>query len=384
MSIQTYGSNLYILANQFPDASKHFRTFIPIRADCATYVYYFCGRTQFEDVRYTIAHTKVSHAWFEANDFRKRIPLNASKETGEKTILRGISGMVSPGEILAMLGPSGSGKTTLLSAIGGRIKNGRGHLSGKILYNEIPYTKELKRRTGFVSQDDVLYDNLTVSETLLYAANLRLPQELTKEEKVARVEAVIEELGLQKCKDTRLGGGSGYFSRGVSGGERKRVSIGHEMLMNPSLLLLDEPTSGLDSTISLKIIRTLKNLASCGTTVITTTRQPSSLFFHLFNKILLLSDGCALYYGQRSDAMSYFESLGFTPTFATNPADFLLDLANGEYFPHKHQSVLLRRLTEKANKYFGRCRTREGKRETTIVNGITIQHDLEWRHKCGF
>lgn len=186
----------------------------------------------------------------------------------------------------------------------------------------------MKRRTGFVMQDDVLFQHLTVKETLVYAAYLRLPRsEFTKAAKVQRAEDVLTELGLQKCKDTVIGG---PFVRGISGGERKRVSIGHEMLTDPSLLLLDEPTSGLDSTIALKIIHTLQDLAKGGRTVITTIHQPSSIIFHTFTKLLLLSEGHTLYYGLGSEAMNYFQSVGCEPSFATNPADFLLDLASGQ------------------------------------------------------
>lgn len=141
-----------------------------------------------------------------------------------------------------------------------------------------------------------------------------------------RVEAIIAELGLEKCQHTMIGN---TFLRGVSGGERKRVSIGHEMLVDPSLLLLDEPTSGLDSTTASRIIVTLQELARGGRTIITTIHQPSSRIFQMFDKLILLSGGQLLYYGRANAAMAYFTSLGFAPSFATNPADFLLDLANG-------------------------------------------------------
>lgn len=234
--------------------------------------------------------------------------------------------MVSPGEILAMLGPSGSGKTTLLTALGGRLS---GHLSGKITYNGQPFSGSIKRRTGFVAQDDVLYPHLTVFETLLFTALLRLPQTVSKQDKVQHVEHVIQELGLNRCQNSMIGG---PLFRGISGGEKKRVSIGQEMLINPSLLLLDEPTSGLDSTTALRILTTVKGLANGGRTVITTIHQPSSRLYHMFDKLLLLSEGCPIYYGMASTAVEYFSSIGFAPSITTiNPADLLLDLANGKF-----------------------------------------------------
>ncbi|GMJ05217.1 ATP-binding cassette G9 [Hibiscus trionum] len=243
--------------------------------------------------------------------------------SGEKVILNGINGIVQPGEMLAMLGPSGSGKTTLLTALGGRLG---GHLAGIITYNGKPFSNSMKRNTGFVTQDDVLYPHLTVTETLVFTALLRLPNSFTKQDKITHAEAVIDQLGLVNCKDCIIGD---PFLRGVSGGERKRVSIGQEMLINPSLLFLDEPTSGLDSTTAQRIVSTLLELAKGGRTVVLTIHQPSSRLFYMFHKVLLLSDGNPLYFGEGSGAMEYFSSIGYAPSVAMNPSDFLLDLSNG-------------------------------------------------------
>ncbi|GFP78589.1 ABC transporter g family member 9 [Phtheirospermum japonicum] len=267
---------------------------------------------QFEDVIYTI---KIE----QSGCFPKN-----PKKSQEKTILKGISGIVLPGEMLAMLGPSGSGKTTLLTALGGRLATG--HLSGSTTYNNKPFSNAMKRNTGFVTQDDVLYPHLTVTETLVYTALLRLPRTLTKDEKTQHAEAVIAQLGLSRCRNSIIGGA---FLRGVSGGERKRVSIGQEMLINPSLLFLDEPTSGLDSTTAQKIVSTLWELANGGRTIVMTIHQPSSRLFYMFHKVLLLSEGNPLYFGKGSGALDYFSSVGFAPSVAMNPSDFLLDLANG-------------------------------------------------------
>ncbi|CAM8903953.1 unnamed protein product [Rhodiola kirilowii] len=241
----------------------------------------------------------------------------------EKTILNGITGVIFPGEMLAMLGPSGSGKTTLLSALGGRLG---GKLSGKVTYNNQPFSGAIKRQTGFVAQDDVLYPHLTVEETLIFTALLRLPKSLTWDEKSQHVEQVIAELGLSRCRNSMIGG---PLFRGISGGEKKRVSIGQEMLINPSLLLLDEPTSGLDSTTAQRIMTTVKRLATAGRTVITTIHQPSSRLYHMFDKVILLSEGRSIYYGSASSALDYFSSVGYSTPLNINPADLLLDLANG-------------------------------------------------------
>ncbi|KAL8505936.1 hypothetical protein ACS0TY_016967 [Phlomoides rotata] len=233
--------------------------------------------------------------------------------------------------MLAMLGPSGSGKTTLLTALGGRLGS---RLTGRMSYNGKPFSNAMKRNTGFVTQDDILYPHLTVTETLVYTALLRLPRTLMKGEKVQLAEAVITQLGLTRCKNSIIGG---PFLRGVSGGERKRVSIGQEMLINPSLLFLDEPTSGLDSTTAQKIVSTLSELAEGGRTIVMTIHQPSSRLFYMFHKVLLLSEGNPLYFGKGSTAMDYFSSVGFAPSVAMNPADFLLDLANGVSTADSHE-----------------------------------------------
>ncbi|XP_072967375.1 ABC transporter G family member 14 [Typha angustifolia] len=255
----------------------------------------------------------------------------------EKTILNGMTGMVCPGEMLAMLGPSGSGKTTLLTALGGRLSC-KLLSSGKITYNGQPFNSAMKRRTGFVAQDDVLYPHLTVFETLRYTALLRLPRTLSPAEKAAQAEGVMLELGLGRIANSMIGGVRGV--RGVSGGERKRVSIGLEMLVDPSLLLLDEPTSGLDSTTAAKILGTLRRMAGEGRrTVVVTIHQPSSRLYHMFDKVLLLSaDGSPFYYGRAADALPYFASIGFASSLSVNPADLLLDLANGIAPDSNHSS----------------------------------------------
>ncbi|KAH9556799.1 hypothetical protein CY35_07G049200 [Sphagnum magellanicum] len=179
---------------------------------------------------------------------------------------------------------------------------------------------------GFVTQDDVMFPMLTVRESLLFAALLRLPNSMTRIQKIQRADTVLKELGLERCKNTIIGG---TFVRGVSGGERKRTSIGYEILVDPSLLYLDEPTSGLDSTTALRILKVLQKNAQVGRGIVATIHQPSSRMFHMFDKLILLSEGYAIFAGYAKDAMDYFSSLSLTPQIAMNPADFLLDLATG-------------------------------------------------------
>ncbi|XP_004496215.1 ABC transporter G family member 21 [Cicer arietinum] len=271
---------------------------------------------KFEDVSYSITLT---------NQKNKGCVLGKEPKVTRK-VLNGVTGIAKPGELTAMLGPSGSGKTTLLTALAGRLT---GKVSGTITYNGNSDSSCMKRKIGFVSQDDVVYPHLTVLETLTYTALLRLPKTLTREEKVEHAERIITELGLTRCRNSPVGGCLGLF-RGISGGERKRMSIGQEMLVNPSLLFLDEPTSGLDSTTAQLIVSVLRRLARSGRTVVTTIHQPSSRLYRMFDKVVVLSDGYPIYSGDAGRVMDYLGFVGFVPGYNfVNPADFLLDLANG-------------------------------------------------------
>ncbi|KAI8016014.1 ABC transporter G family member 22 [Camellia lanceoleosa] len=256
-------------------------------------------------------------------DIKCKVTVKGKKHPiAEKSVVDGVTGSVSPGEVLALMGPSGGGKTTLLNLLSGRVKLN----SGTITYNQQPYNKSLKQRIGFVLQDDIVFPHLTVKEALTYRPLLCLPNTSTQEQQKDRATHVITELGLERCEDTIIGG---PFVKGISGSERKRLCIGNEILINPSLLFLDEPTSSLDSTTALRIVQVLHSIAEAGKTVVTTIHQPSSRLFNKFDKLILLGKGSSLYSGKASEAMVYFSSIGCSPLIAMNPAEFLIDLANG-------------------------------------------------------
>ncbi|XP_010653240.1 ABC transporter G family member 22 isoform X3 [Vitis vinifera] len=297
-------------------------------------------------------------------DVTYKVILKGMRTNVEKEILNGITGSVNPGEVLALMGPSGSGKTTLLNLLGGRLNQPTA--GGSVTYNDQPYSKSLKSKIGFVTQDDVLFPHLTVRETLTYAARLRLPKTLTKQQKEKRAVDVIYELGLDRCQDTMIGGS---FVRGVSGGERKRVSIGNEIIINPSLLFLDEPTSGLDSTTALRIVQMLHDIAEAGKTVLTTIHQPSSRLFHKFDKLILLGKGNLLYFGKASGTMEYFSSIGCSPLITMNPAEFLLDLANGNL----NDVSIPSELEDKVQTEHSETETRNGKPSPADVHEYLVE-----------
>ncbi|GMH60054.1 hypothetical protein TrST_g7691 [Triparma strigata] len=251
-----------------------------------------------------------------------------SYHIGKKRILNDVSVAFLPGSLTAIMGPSGSGKTTLLNLISGHASVG--NFEGSRIVNGIPYGKQeydnIIRSQGYVEQDDnLLFDTLTVWETLSFASLLRLPEKLTVQDKFRRALEVLEEVGLAEHADAPVGGVS---FKGISGGQRRRLSIAIELLRSPGCLILDEPTSGLDATTSLQLIQSLKSLASKhNRTVITTIHQPRAEIFDMFNNVVLLGKGGGVVYsGDREFAATYlnnFSSLNLQSY--DNPADFVID-----------------------------------------------------------
>jgi ABC-type multidrug transport system ATPase subunit len=253
-------------------------------------------------------------------------------------VLHGISGSVKPGQMLAILGASGSGKSTTLNLLAGRIKTSKDCKSGgQILVNGKKRDfKEFKKQAAFVEQDDCMFVEETVRENITYSARLRLPSSFSAERKRLRVDSIIAELGLSVCADTPI-------SR-ISGGQRKRVSIGTELVTDPSLCILDEPTSGLDAFSSLTVMNSLRHLASNGRTVISTIHQPRSSIFALFDLLCVLSEGRTVYFGPASDAAAYFANIGFRSPPQFNVADYVIDASSIDYRSRKLEAATKKRV----------------------------------------
>ncbi|CAF1055369.1 unnamed protein product [Adineta steineri] len=235
----------------------------------------------------------------------------------QRTLLDNVSGQVHPRQLVALMGPSGCGKTTLLNTLAGRSLNG---VTGNIWLNNQRYEKSMKRNIAYVLQEDIFFENLTVKQQLTYTALLRLPNSLTRKDKLAQVEQIIEQLHLQNCANTPI--------ILISGGQKRRVNIGTELLTNPSVIFLDEPTSGLDSTSAVTLIRVLRELALKGKTILMSIHQPSSPIFHSFDQLILLADAKTIFMGKPSNALDYFATLGHHAPLQYNPADFIMDLVN--------------------------------------------------------
>ncbi|XP_036310626.2 broad substrate specificity ATP-binding cassette transporter ABCG2 [Pipistrellus kuhlii] len=247
-----------------------------------------------------------------------------NRKTVEKEILTNINGIMRPG-LNAILGPTGGGKSSLLDVLAAR-KDPKG-LSGDVLINGAPQTANFKCNSGYVVQDDVVMGTLTVRENLQFSAALRLPSTMKNHEKNERINKVIQELGLAKVADSKVGT---QFTRGVSGGERKRTSIGMELITDPSILFLDEPTTGLDSSTANAVLLLLKRMSKQGRTIIFSIHQPRYSIFKLFDSLTLLASGKMMFHGPAQEALGYFASAGHHCEPYNNPADFFLDVINGD------------------------------------------------------
>ncbi|KAK4535738.1 hypothetical protein CDCA_CDCA06G1763 [Cyanidium caldarium] len=246
--------------------------------------------------------------------------------TVTKRILTNISGYVRPGQMLAIMGSSGAGKSTLLNMLAGRVPAGQYETSGELRVNGKPRDSfTFQKSAAYVEQEDRMFAELTVREQLEFSARLRLPRSMPLEKKRNRVEQVVRELGLSKCVDTMVGNA---VVRGVSGGERKRVNIGIELVTDPSLILLDEPTSGLDAFQAQAVMLTMLRLARNGRTVVATIHQPRSQIFQMFDYLLLLSEGQEMYFGPAKEMVPYFAALRYPCPEYFNPADFAIDLVS--------------------------------------------------------
>ena len=217
-----------------------------------------------------------------------------SFSVGSKLILQSCSGAAAPGRMLAIMGPSGSGKTSLLNALAGQVKGGSSaSLTGRLLIDGKACggaSQVAGLRVAYVRQEDIFYTQMTVRETLLFAARLRLPARVPRAEKERRVDELIERLGLAKAADTIIGDAK---RRGISGGERKRLAIGCELLSDPQLLFLDEPTSGLDAFAAQQVVASLKTLCeSDGTTVVMSIHQPRGVRATGFEPAPLAAAAC--------------------------------------------------------------------------------------------
>lgn len=264
---------------------------------------------------------KDVNIWLE-----KRKGLCCKKQREIKHILKNVSGEFKVGTSTAILGSSGSGKTTLLNYLSSRMSSSALKSNGNLYVNGclVDSLKEIKHKVGYVEQFDTLLPDFTPKEQFEYGAKLAGIKK--PDEKVAEV---IKVLNLEKCMDTRTGS---ELSRGISGGERKRTSIGLELITDPSLLFLDEPTTGLDSKSALDVATLLKRLAESGRTLITTIHSPSAEILNQFDNIICMAQGEIIFNGPPSNLETFFDEVGLPAPPLTNPADHLMTIIHEDDF----------------------------------------------------
>ncbi|CAG9798107.1 unnamed protein product [Chironomus riparius] len=246
------------------------------------------------------------------------VPVPKQKE--KKIVLKGVSGRFKSGELTAILGPSGAGKSSLLNILTGFTTKGvKGTLEmGKKSSNSA------QKLCSYILQDDNLYPFFTVNETMLIATNLKISSRcMSHNDKQILIDNILDTLHLVHAKETRC--------RNLSGGQKKRLSIALELIDDPPILFLDEPTTGLDSSSSTYTIRLLHNLAREGRTIVCTIHQPSATIYEMFDLVYVLAEGYCIYQGSHSNTVPYLASQGFQCPQFHNPADYLLEVANGEY-----------------------------------------------------
>lgn len=250
------------------------------------------------------------------------------KKSPPKKILQGLSGSFPPKTLTAIMGPSGSGKTSLLKVLTGRIGassnldfSGEMELDHKLVD---PTDIEVRRYLAYVEQEVSIPATCTPREAIGFSARLRLDKSLTNAEINTVVNDIIDSLGLQHCADTLIGGGP-FMSGGLSGGEKKRVQCGVELVTNPEIVLLDEPTSGLDSYSAQNLMDVLKKIADAGATVIVTIHQPPPPVVRKIDNTLLMLGGRILYDGPMGLPLEEtFSEKGFPKPDDYNIADWML------------------------------------------------------------
>ncbi|PWY71858.1 ABC transporter [Aspergillus eucalypticola CBS 122712] len=252
-----------------------------------------------------------------------------------RNLIDGISGSVQQGELVALMGPSGCGKTTLLNVLARRAASsgakttGDCYIDGKTVDNAT-----FGRLTSYVEQEDALIGSLTVRETLKFAADLSLPSSVTKLQRKERIHSLLQAFGIQNQASTLVGT---PIRKGISGGQKRRVSVASQLMTCPKILFLDEPTSGLDSSASFEVISYVKKMAVANNLIIIASiHQPSTTTFQLFDKLLLLSSGKTCYFGPVTEVPTYFDSIGYSLPMNTNPAEFILDLVSSDFAGSTH------------------------------------------------
>lgn len=246
-------------------------------------------------------------------------------------LLKGVTSAFRPGVLTALMGVSGAGKTTLMDVLAGR-KTG-GYIEGDVRVSGFPKKQEtFARISGYCEQTDIHSPQVTVRESLIFSAFLRLAKEVSKEEKMMFVDQVMELVELVNLRDSIVGLPG---VTGLSTEQRKRLTIAVELVANPSIIFMDEPTSGLDARAAAIVMRAVRNTVDTGRTVVCTIHQPSIDIFEAFDELLLMKRGGQVIYsgplGRNSHkVVEYFEAIPGVPKIPEkyNPATWMLEASS--------------------------------------------------------
>jgi ABC-type multidrug transport system ATPase subunit len=301
----------------------------------------------------------------------------------EFQVLKDVNGKIEQKSMVALMGGSGAGKTSLLNTLCGRAFYAT-KISGTLKINgKVDRMENYQDIIGFVPQDDIVHGDLTVYENLLYSGLFRLPCDTPMEDIEDLADQILEELQMTHIRDSLVGDAD---KRGISGGQRKRVNIGWELMARPKLLFLDEPTSGLDAASSSVALAALKRLAKRGTTVVTVIHQPRYSIFEMFDNVLLLGKGGQVaFQGKPKLVVPYFQDLGFKLPFGENPADWMLDITSGSLKSEKSKKDAADTFDTRINFLFSTWKDYEAKQKpenpaadaTSKEPGHSLRDDLD-------
>uniref|UniRef100_A0A8D8RNX1 ATP-binding cassette sub-family G member 4 n=1 Tax=Cacopsylla melanoneura TaxID=428564 RepID=A0A8D8RNX1_9HEMI len=292
--------------------------------------------------------------------------------TGEKDVLKTLCGRFPPNQLIAIMGPSGAGKSSLLDVLSGYRTSG---VSGQILANGHNRNVNAFRRIScYIQQDDRLQPLLTVKEAMDSAADFKLGHRVSKEERKKIIENVIRLLGLEDSLYTR--------SSQLSGGQKKRLSIALELINNPRVMFLDEPTTGLDSQSCTQCIKLLKMISKQGRTIICTIHQPSASLFQMFDQVYLLANGNCLYQGATGEIVNYLSAINLPCPKYHNPADYVIELASGEYGQDKIEDMIRHSENGKSTQWQDKSYIMFPSSEHLNNNGIAKKQDKKAKTGC--
>ncbi|XP_055712989.1 ATP-binding cassette sub-family G member 1 [Phlebotomus papatasi] len=241
------------------------------------------------------------------------------RQKDKKEILKKVTGKFNSGELTAILGPSGAGKSSLLNVLTGFMKKG---VEGHVMFLDGKNPVKLKGSRSYILQDDNLFPWYTVNETMMLACQLKVAN-TSQQSRQKMIDNILNTLHLIHTKNTRC--------KNLSGGQKKRLSIALELIDNPSVLFLDEPTTGLDSSSSAQCVRLLQNLAREGRTIVCTIHQPSATIYNTFDHVYIMAEGQCVYQGSADNTVAYLSSLGLYCPQYHSPADYIIEVANGDY-----------------------------------------------------